>query len=146
MSAKDKLVSDLLLGQVFGDILRQKQAEFDAANPSLTKTESSVANKRQLAIKRGFDQKVEKFQKEGHGFSDYESIELRLWAPSIQCAMTQVHDFLQKEFGLFYHIVLSTGLVEVCLGKLFYIAISVKGSNLFSPEAKETEKVENENT
>lgn len=133
VDAKDKLANMLLLGQIAKDILEKRQAAFDASNPCMTETESRVADLLQGTMKQQFDKRLEELKNEGADFKDMDVLELRIWAPDIKCAMMQTHDYLMKEYGVFFNIGLSSGLVPIAKDKLFYVSLVVGKMRLDDP-------------
>jgi len=130
VTEKDKLINQVTLGLLIKEGYKAKQAAFDASNPAMTATEKSAADTAQEFIKKEFENNIEKQQKEGHNFDGYDFLELRIWAPDIKCAMVQVHDQLMHDYGVFFQMIMSSGLREICRNKLFYVALLVKKMDL----------------
>jgi hypothetical protein len=100
----------------------------------LNEEESTIANLLQSTMQKTFNNRMEEMKKEGADFKDMDVLELRIWAPDLKCAMMQVHDYLMKEYGVFFRVGLSSGLLPIAKDKLFYISIVVGKMRLDEPK------------
>jgi hypothetical protein len=124
--AKDELVTMMMLGQMAKEMFQARQAEFDRSNPSMNEAESQAADLVQSGMQRIFNRRLEELKKEGKDFKGMDVLELRLWAPDVQCVLMQLHDYLTEEYGLFHHIALSSGIIPLAKNKLFYISLVIR--------------------
>ena len=124
--ATGDLETMFMLGQLAKDMLEGKQAEFNKSNPHMDEAESQAADLLQRFVQSEFAQTVEKNKKEGFDFNGMDALELRFWAPDAKCVCLQLRDYLVKEYGVFHHVALSSGLVEIAKDKLFFISLIVK--------------------
>ena len=125
VSEKDKLVTYALLGQMMQDDIKQRQAAFDATQPALNSVESTAAEVIQAAVVRQFNARFEKLKAEGKRFENMDVLELRLWAPDSHCALMQLHQYLMDEYGVFFKLASSSGMMELIPGKLYFIVVVV---------------------
>lgn len=123
-------VDMLTVGVILNASISRQQVEFDKLNPVMQKEESELATFLQAAAYYKFDMALSKYKKEGGDIAEADILELRVWAPNIHCAMMNVHDQLTKEYGIFFTILLSGGLISICPGKLFYVALLVRKMDL----------------
>jgi len=121
-----ELETMMMLGQIAKTMLEARQAEFHKSNPHMNEAESKAADLLQSMVQKKFDQIIEKNKKEGFDFSGMDVLELRLWAPDAKCVLMQLHDYLMKEYGLFHHVALSSGIVMIAKDKLFFISLVIK--------------------
>jgi RNA binding exosome subunit len=123
---RTRLETMLIIGQMAKNMFEARQAEFDRSNPHMTEDESKAADLLQHIIQEDFSRKIEKNKEEGADFNGMDLLELRIWAPDAKCALVQIHDHLTKEYGLFPHIALSSGIQMIAKDKLFFISVLVR--------------------
>jgi len=117
-------VRDHLLGMIAVDMLKEEQKHFDATVAPLTDRQIRFAAELQDSLYKTFNEGI------NHKSIpvDMEEIQLRLHAPSLECASLQVLDFVTKNFGLLYQRGPSSGLWPLLHGRLYYIVLWIKGA------------------
>jgi hypothetical protein len=116
----------LSLGAILSAGITRQQGEFNNTNPVLSIAESEVADTLQSATYAKFNAALNKYKKNGGDIKDADILELRIWAPNLQCAMISTHDQLMKEYGIFFSMLVSSGLQLICPGKLYYVALLIR--------------------
>lgn len=114
----DNLTTMMVVGGLIRDVLKGRQAEYDAL-PQPKFTDAEHKGMEMLIGVHGNTFNEKKVPK------GRDILELRVYAPDQQCAMTQLHDWLMKEYGVFMDLGPSSGLQLIHPSGVWYIKFAV---------------------